>query len=82
MEQQELKCTSYEPYDEGDPLYFPCHCPACGGFLSWERDKPICKKCGTELLAIPDKDEFGEELPTGKICPISLPKRRRADAKT
>lgn len=75
----ELKCTDYAPCD--DPLLWrPCQCPVCAGFLKWiEKDGeliPICNKCGTELIAIPDKVE-DEELETGKICPISRPKINR-----
>ena len=74
----ELKCTKYAIYDGDDPNWYPCNCPVCGGFLKWEGDKPICNKCHVELLAIPEHDEeTGEELDwAGKICPISMPKKK------
>jgi len=77
----ELKCTNYEMYDDWEDAYLhACHCPVCGGFLKWVEMQPICNKCGTELLAIPDRDE-GEEMEWGKICPISKPGKREAEAK-
>lgn len=72
----ELHCTEYMMYDADDPNWMPCQCPVCKGFLKWNPEGMICKKCGTELLVIPDLDkETGEELELGKVCPISLPRR-------
>ena len=75
----DLKCTQYSTYDDDfDEHITPCPCPVCGGFLKWVGEKPICNKCGTELIAIPEKDEeTGKEYEQGKICPISKPKNPR-----
>jgi len=70
--EKELKCITYEMYDSNDLDFKPCNCPMCGGFLKWNNGEPICNKCGTELLVIPER-ENGEDLGYGKICPISLP---------
>ena len=69
----DLHCTRYtEACDDG---WRPCSCPVCGGFLKWNDGKPTCKKCGADLMIIPEKDEeTGEEMEWGKICPIGLPK--------
>lgn len=73
----ELKCTRYDMSDYDEAKFIPCQCPVCGGFLRWNGNVPICKKCGTELLMIPDHDEeTGEQLEWGKICPISKPKKK------
>ena len=68
----ELKCSRYVFSDEDRPEH--CHCPICGGFLPRELpdDKPFkCKKCGAELITLPDYDEeTKEELECGRICPI------------
>jgi len=73
----ELKCTPYEMYDGDDSNWIPCKCPICGGFLKWNNEVMKCKKCGTELLVIPEQDEeTGEELEWGKICPISLSNKK------
>lgn len=79
MSEQKLKCTEYCYY--ANPEQFPpCQCPVCGGFLKWigeKSDIPVCNKCGTELIIVPEKDEeTGRILGCGKICPISLPKKR------
>lgn len=72
----ELKCTRYMYFDSDESAIPPCQCPVCGGFLKWVNEKPICNKCGAELIVIPDHDEEdGTELETGKICPISLKKK-------
>lgn len=81
----ERKCTNYMEGDWVEEGLSPCHCPVCGGFLAWEDDHdsemneivvPVCNKCGTELIAIPEKDEeTGEILSWGKICPISERKK-------
>lgn len=71
-----MKCTGYDaPVDwEEFMLRGPCHCPNCGGFLTWNEDIPICNKCKTELIKLPEIDEeTGKEMEWGKICPISLP---------
>jgi len=72
-----LKCTPYEvmEYEEG---FVPCQCPVCGGFLAWSEvdNTPICNKCETELILLPEVDEeTGEEMEWGKICPISERKK-------
>lgn len=72
----DLKCTLYITYDPDDLSFYPCQCPVCAGFLTWENDKPICNKCGAELFIIPARDEeTKEELEYGKICPIALKKK-------
>jgi len=71
-----MKCTEYELreynwiFDERPP---PCHCPICGGFLKWDGDIPVCNKCHTELIMLPEIID-DVEMEWGKICPISLPR--------
>lgn len=70
----ELKCTKYwiEDCDDWGKNWRPLNCPVCAGFLKWNDGEPTCKKCGTELMVIPEVDEeTGEELECGKVCPIS-----------
>lgn len=70
-----MTCTKYEIGDWQDyyETYHPCHCPVCGGFLTWKGETPICNKCKTELMAFPNIDEeTGKEEEFGKICPISV----------
>lgn len=79
MTKPEPKCTEFVEYEGDGSDWCPCSCPVCGGFLKWQNieDIPICNKCGTELLVIPEHDEeTGEDLGCGKICPISLPKKK------
>ena len=72
----ELKCTPYLMFDADDPNWMPCQCPICKGFLKWNPKRMRCKKCGTELLVIPEVDEeTGGELECGKVCPISERKK-------
>ena len=83
---QEIKCTpcmlddDYIDDWEYDPkFHHPCNCPVCGGWLKWEdkgekRLTPVCNKCGTELILLPELED-GEETGYGKICPISKPKK-------
>jgi len=69
-------CTPYvTDYDDDD--WTPCKCPVCGGFLTADifKDPLICKKCGSELLAIEVSEQFkdsdnwnGEE---GRICVVT-----------
>lgn len=67
-----MKCSRYMNADVNDPSWYPCNCPSCGGFLKWNGEIPTCKKCGVELIVIPDRDEdSGELLEYGKICSIS-----------
>ena len=67
----ELKCTNYI-FDSDIDQH--AHCPVCGAFLPYDfpDDKPFnCKKCGAELICLPDHDEeTHEELEWGRICPI------------
>lgn len=77
----EKECSRYVEYED-DANCPPCNCPVCGGFLKWEWNKnredfdPKCNKCGAELIALPDHDEeTKEELPFGRICPISERKK-------
>jgi hypothetical protein len=55
----------------------PCRCPVCKGFLPVDifQDPLVCRKCGSELVAIPCSDKFkdsddwnGEE---GRICVVT-----------
>ena len=75
-----LKCTDYIQGDWVEEGGIPCNCPVCGGFLSWDEDfTPKCNKCKSELIALPEIDEeTGEELGWGKICPISVSKKKVA----
>lgn len=72
----ENKCTPYI-YDDDDGKHIPCKCPVCGGFLrsDFGLDSFICKKCGSELLAIEHTEEFKEsddyDFSEGKICVIT-----------
>jgi tRNA(Ile2) C34 agmatinyltransferase TiaS len=81
-----VKCTEYCYLEDSNDPRNRCHCPTCKGFLSGDipDDKPFkCRKCGTELILIPDKDEeTGKELEWGKICPISKPEKhfKKAEA--
>lgn len=70
-----MNCTEYTRVEYGELNFIPCQCPVCGGFLKWVNDEPICNKCRTELLIIPERDDDGNEKPWGKICPISKPKK-------
>lgn len=67
------ECTPYTmDYDPAECT--PCKCPVCGGFLPAElpEDSFNCKKCGAELLLIPEVDEeSGKDLDCGKICAIT-----------
>ena len=68
-----MTCTQYAlGGGEGYENFTPCKCPVCGGFLKWEGDTPLCNKCHTELIMLPEiEDDI--EMDWGKICPISLP---------
>jgi hypothetical protein len=76
------ECTSYVTDDYDDDLA-PCRCPVCMGFLPREifQDPLICKKCGSELAAIPEVDEDTKEPgENGKICVIT--KRKKTNEQT
>ncbi len=69
-------CTPYVTNDYSERLP-PCQCPVCSGFLPYDifQDPLICKKCGSELIAIEaseklkDSDDWeGEE---GHICVVT-----------
>jgi DNA-directed RNA polymerase subunit RPC12/RpoP len=74
-------CSRYEFNDNDSlpPHQRLCRCPNCQGFLpsDFPLDAPFkCKKCGVELLVMPDHDdESGEEMEMGRICPISEAKK-------
>ena len=79
------ECSRYELGDFEDwglePYQRLCRCPICKGFLpqNFPMDKPFkCKKCGAELLVMPDHDEDTgeEEVESGRICPISTSKQK------
>ncbi len=77
MSMTEIPCTAY--YIDDDPEHrTPCKCPKCGGFLRFDGDeRPVCNKCGVELVMIPDiDDESGEQMDWGKICPTGEPKNK------
>jgi uncharacterized protein YbaR (Trm112 family) len=67
-------CTQYST-DCDDDTPTPCHCPVCKGFLKWVYDEdmgelqPVCNKCHTPLITIPDKDST-EDFEWGKICAL------------
>lgn len=67
------ECTNYTmDYDPDQRT--PCKCPVCGGFLPADlpEDSFNCKKCGAELIMIPEQDEeTHEDFEFGKICAIS-----------
>ena len=68
-----MKCTEYALGDGfGYENFIPCKCPVCGGFVKWEGNIPICNKCHTELIMLPEVED-GFEMDWGKICSISLP---------
>jgi transcription initiation factor IIE alpha subunit len=75
----EIKCSRYTFEDLGDYAGL-CKCPICGGFLpqDFPIDKPFkCKKCGAELITLPDHDEETKEgLEWGRICPIKKGERK------
>jgi hypothetical protein len=69
-------CTPYVTEDYGDN-HTPCKCPVCSGFLPADifQDPLICKKCGSELVALEASEKFkesdeynGEE---GRICVVT-----------
>jgi hypothetical protein len=68
-------CTEYVWDDDLDysDHHTPCQCPVCKGWLKWEEKDgehiPICNKCHTPLIAIPDK-ESDEDSEWGKICAL------------
>jgi hypothetical protein len=79
-------CTPYIT-DCGDGDWNPCKCPVCGGFLQADifQDPLICKKCGSELLAIEVSEKFtesddynGEE---GRICVFTKRKKTKQQTK-
>ena len=63
------ECTEYTTEDFDETQNRPCHCPVCGGFLKWSDilEDPVCNKCHTRLVAIPDP-ESDETAEWGKIC--------------
>lgn len=77
-----MRCVEYsmEPHEWGKHKT-PCKCPICGGFLKWEGNIPICNKCRTELIMLPEVED-GFEMDWGKICPISLPQSSAPKVKT
>lgn len=68
------KCTPVCDWNDPED-YIPPNCPVCGGFLKYIEDgddlKPICNKCGAELIMLPESEDG--EIIEGcyKICPIS-----------
>ena len=65
------KCTGYIISNDADALN-PAHCPKCKGFIKWIEKKgeglqPICNKCHTSLVLIPDKDS-DDDYECGRIC--------------
>jgi len=72
------KCTPYCD-DDGENPWIPCKCPVCGGFLPGNifQDPLICKKCGSELIAIEHSEDFKESDDydlnegEGKICVVT-----------
>lgn len=69
-------CSNYTT-DDWDQDLIPCKCPICGGFLPRDifQDPLICKKCGSELVAIEHGEKFKEsddyDFSEGKICVVT-----------
>jgi hypothetical protein len=66
-------CTEYYISDDVDHKN-PAHCPVCKGFLKWvekegEGLQPVCNKCKTPLITIPD-DDATDDFEFGKICAL------------
>jgi uncharacterized protein YbaR (Trm112 family) len=66
-------CEEYCITEDPDRLN-PAHCPVCKGFLKWvekegEGLQPVCNKCHTPLVTIPDS-ESTEDWEFGKICAL------------
>lgn len=76
------KCTPYTS-DTDEGRWIPCQCPVCGGFLPGDifQDPLICKKCGSELVAIEHSEEFKEsdnyDFSEGKICVVIRSKKTK-----
>jgi hypothetical protein len=72
-------CTRYVTDCDDDRV--PCKCPVCGGFLPSNifQDPLICKKCGSELVALEHSREFIEsedyDFSEGKICVVTRRKK-------
>ena len=69
-----LNCSRYVIDDWLGEKFVPCNCPVCGGFIKAFNDveeKINCKKCGSELIILPEVEE-GKEMDYGKICPLKL----------
>jgi len=77
----ENHCTPY--VTDCDDNCTPCKCPVCGGFLSRDifQDPLICKRCGSELVAIDHSEEFKEsddyDFSEGKICVVTKRKKTK-----
>jgi hypothetical protein len=69
-------CTPYVTEDYNDN-HTPCKCPVCQGFLPSDifQDPLICKKCGSELVALEASEKYKEsddyEGEEGKICVVT-----------
>lgn len=70
-------CSGYTDVDYDDEHFVPCSCPVCKAFISGNifQDPLICKKCGSELVAIEaseklkESDEWNGEA--GHICVVT-----------
>jgi len=74
-------CSAY--VTDCDDDWIPCYCPVCGGFLPGDifRDPLICKKCGSELIALEHSEKFKESdeydcFSEGKICVVTRAKKK------
>jgi hypothetical protein len=68
-----IECTEYIQDDAQYEETWKnlCRCPVCKGWLpQYFPERFNCKKCGAELMLFPDVVD-GEELYSGRICPIS-----------
>jgi hypothetical protein len=79
-------CTPYVTEDYEDN-HTPCKCPVCSGFLPADifKDPLICKKCGSELVAIEHSEEFKEsddyDFSEGKICVVNRRQKTKQQTK-
>jgi hypothetical protein len=70
-------CSRYVTDNYDDENWMPCKCPVCGGFLSGDifQDPLICKKCGSELVALEASEKLKEsddwEGEEDRICVVT-----------
>lgn len=75
-------CSRYSDDCDADN-WVPCNCPVCGGFLTGQifKDPLICKKCGSELVAIEASEKLKESDDwvgeAGRICVVTIGNKPR-----